>query len=60
MQKLEMSKGLNKKLRLHGLHKGDRESLKLRRGKVQGYKDYLSPATVEDARKVATRYDFEI
>jgi hypothetical protein len=37
----------------------DPESRKVRRGRVGGYRDYLSDATVERCREIASRYGFE-
>jgi hypothetical protein len=40
--------------------RADAETRKVRRGKVEGYVDYLLPETVERARAVAARYGFEV
>lgn len=59
MKKLEMQGG-SKELRLHGLRNSDQESMKVRRGVIGGYRDYLSEETILEARKVAHLYNFEV
>jgi hypothetical protein len=38
---------------------GDPESMKVRRGKVRGYVDYLDAQTIERCREIAARYGFD-
>lgn len=38
---------------------GDPESRKVRRGKIQGYRDYLSPGTIEACQRIAREHGFE-
>ncbi|MGN6487949.1 MAG: sulfotransferase domain-containing protein [Devosia sp.] len=58
MQKLERA-GADKALKLHG-DTGDGDAQKVRRGKVRGYVDYLSPDTVAACSKLAREYGFEV
>lgn len=39
--------------------RADAETRKVRRGKVGGYVDYLTPGTADKAREIAARYGFE-
>lgn len=59
MKKVELEKE-SKELRLHGMRSNDPDTMKVRKGVVKGYKDYLDLTTIEEARKVAIRYGFEI
>ena len=40
--------------------KGNEESAKVRKGKVRGYVDYLTPDTIDTCRRIAAKYKFEI
>ena len=59
MREIELS-GRNKKLKLHGLRGGDFESLKVRKGKVKGYIDYIDTETIKLVGDIVKKYDFEI
>lgn len=59
MQAVE-SEGANEKLRLHGLRDADPESLKVRKGHIRGYRDYLSADIIERADGIALKYGFRI
>jgi hypothetical protein len=52
--------GTDKKLKLYGLKDGDYDSLKVRKGTVKGYLEYLTPETVAAAALVAKKYGFDI
>lgn len=60
MKSLELSKGGSAKLHLHGLKNSGEDGMKVRRGVVKGYCDYLTQETIEAARRVASRYCFEV
>lgn len=60
MKSLELSKGGSAKLHLHGLKDSGQDGMKVRRGVVKGYRDYLTQETIEAARKVASHYSFEV
>ncbi len=57
MQKVERTGG-QASLKLHG-DTGDEDARKVRRGKVRGYVDYLSPETIEHCRRLAQSYGFD-
>lgn len=59
MKKLEL-KGKSKDLRLYGQKKGDPDTMKVRRGIIRGYRDYLSEKTIVSAEKIADKYHFTI
>ncbi len=59
MKQLELQ-GKSRELRLYGLRNSDQETMKVRRGVVGGYKDYLDPETIDEAKKIAARFQFEI
>jgi hypothetical protein len=52
--------GADKGLRLYGLKDDDYDSLKVRRGTVKGYVEYLRPETIAAAALIAEKYDFDI
>jgi hypothetical protein len=51
--------GAPKSLRLQVAIPGDPDSAKVRRGKVRGYMDYLTPAQVDKYRAIAAEYGFD-
>jgi hypothetical protein len=53
-------KGVRKGLRLYGLKDGDYDSLKVRKGAVKGYVEYLRPETIAAAALIAKEYGFDI
>jgi Sulfotransferase domain len=59
MKKLEL-KGKSRDLRLYGQKKGDPDTMKVRRGIIQGYRDYLTEETIATAEQIATKYSFSI
>jgi len=59
MREVEL-RGENKKLRLNGLQGGDFESLKVRKGIVKGYMDYITTETIRLAGDIVKKYNFEI
>lgn len=59
MKNLEL-KGKSRDLRLYGQKKGDPDTMKVRRGIIQGYRDYLSEETIAAAEKIAAEYRFTI
>jgi hypothetical protein len=59
MKKFELEKE-SKELRLHGMRSEDPETMKVRKGLVKGYQDYLDTNTIEAAKKIAARYQFDI
>lgn len=52
--------GAGKGLRLYGLKDGDYDLLKVRRGTVKGYVEYLKPETIAAAALIAKKYGFDI
>lgn len=59
MRSLE-STGRYQHLMLSEGKSGDPESRKVRRGKIRGYRDYLSEATIERCRQIAAEHGFEV
>lgn len=59
MKSAEMA-GDGKDLRLYGLRDDDPETLKVRKGKVRGYFDYLDASAIARASGTAADYGFEI
>ena len=59
MKQLEIT-GKSRELRLYGQRSGDPETMKVRKGVVRGYRDYLSPETIAAAGQIASRFQFEI
>jgi hypothetical protein len=59
MKKIEL-KGKSWELRLYGQRKGDPDTMKVRKGVVQGYRDYLSLETIAEAEKIASQFNFNI
>lgn len=59
MKKFELQQE-SKELRLHGMRSEDPDTMKVRKGVVKGYQDYLSPETIEAARKIGVKYGFDI
>ena len=61
MKKLELSlSGPVTKIRLGMQVQGEPESMKVRRGKIGGYREYLSPKIIEECKIIAASYGFEI
>jgi hypothetical protein len=60
MKKLELSQPDRSKTMLHGIRGNDHDSMKVRRGVVKGYTDYLSENSMNTAREMAGKYGFEI
>ncbi len=52
--------GTDQELRLNGPQLADVDALKVRRGKVQGYTDYLSTGAIAEASRIAAAYGFEV
>jgi len=48
------------KLRLGMQVPGEPESMKVRKGKIGGYRDYLSDHIIEQCAKIASSYDFKV
>jgi hypothetical protein len=59
MKRLEL-KGKSKELRLYGLRPGDPDTMKVRKGIVKGYRDYLDPETINEAGRIAAQFGFDI
>ncbi len=59
MRSVERS-GTGRDLRLYLSDNDDPESAKVRKGKVKGYWDYLTPATIEASDEIAARYGFQV
>ena len=59
MQRLEL-RGQSKELFLYGPESGGPDGMKVRRGRVRGYADYLDKVTIEAAREIAGQYGFGI
>jgi hypothetical protein len=59
MRSKEIS-GADQELRLNGPQVPDIDALKVRRGKVRGYTDYLSEGAIAEASRIAATYGFEI
>ena len=59
MKSIEMS-GDGKDLFLYGLRNDDPETLKVRKGKMRGYFDYLDADAIARASRTAATYGFEI
>jgi hypothetical protein len=59
MKKLELG-GRSKELRLSGRRNGDDNSMKVRKGVVRGYTEYLSPETIKAAERIAGSFGFDI
>jgi len=59
MREIELS-GAPAGWRLRGDRPDDHESLKMRKGVVRGYSEYLDPKTIEAARNIAARFQLEI
>lgn len=59
MKKVELEKE-SKELRLHGMRSEDPDTMKVRKGVVKGYREYLNDPTIEEAQKIAARYGFDI
>lgn len=59
MRTLELT-GANEGLRLYGMRQGDPESLKLRKGRVRGYVQYLTKDVISDAAATAATYGLTI
>lgn len=61
-QKMRMVElqGADKKLKLYGLKDADYDSLKVRKGAVKGYVEYLTPETIAAASFIAKKYGFDI
>ena len=57
MQQLEAS-GRFRHLMLSGERRGDPESRKVRRGRIQGYAEYLAPETIVRCREIAASHGF--
>jgi hypothetical protein len=55
MHAVEMA-GANETLRLYGMRNGDPESLKVRKGRIGGYTQYLSESVITEAARIATAY----
>lgn len=55
---LEADAETRKKNALYGMRDDDENSLKVRRGKVNGYFDVLTPDTVQQARDTCARFGF--
>jgi hypothetical protein len=61
MRKVELEQeSPGKGLKLHGLRDGDPDTLKVRRGIVKGYFEYLRPETIDAAALIAKKYGFDI
>jgi len=60
MKKLELTVGKSKELRLHGMKSNNNDTMKVRRGIVGGYKEYLDERTIEEARAIAAKFHFEL
>ena len=60
MRKIELSADadIKKKHSLYGMKNNNENSRKVRKGKVMGYLDALSPGTVEKARKICAKHGF--
>lgn len=59
MKKVELQ-GAPKELKLYGMQSNDPETMKVRKGVVRGYTEYLDDATIESARGIANRYGFDV
>ena len=60
MKARELTEGRSKQLMLHGMVRNDPETMKVRRGVVRGYGDYLRSDVIERARATCASYQFEI
>jgi len=60
MKAKELTYGRSLELALHGLKRGDPNSMKVRKGIVKGYTEYLKPNVIEQAREICSRYGFAI
>jgi len=60
MKKLELTVGKSKELRLYGKKSNNNDSMKVRRGVVAGYKEYLDESVIEKARVIAAEFNFKL
>jgi Sulfotransferase domain len=60
MRARELTEGRSRQLMLHGMTHDDPETMKIRRGVVRGYRDYLQSDVIARAREIAARYRFDI
>lgn len=59
MKAAELS-GKGRELGLHGINGSDSESMKVRKGKIRGYVNYVDSSTIEKSRIIADEYKFQI
>ena len=62
MKKIELSASpeVRKEHKLYGMKDGDENTMKVRKGKVAGYKDELSEATIAAGREICLQYGLQV